>query len=318
MDIYIDTSILVDFFEMTTASTQELEVLLAAIDNGKATLWLPEHTRREFWKNRGRRINKHIDDFGRHEPLPKAPLLVREDEGFKELSDRSRELKKLRDTIVAKVKESVAKEETFADEMIRNLFGKARVIDTDDRTIFDEALRRAQSQLPPGKKDDLGDRLNWVGLLHSLPKPTALNVVSKDSDYLCEGTSNRVHPYLAKEWKKKNGGALRVWIRISEFLDAKFPGVKNATGIERGIAVEQLLDSGSFAATHAAIRRLKAFDSFTEQDVVELVAALLGNSQVHGIGTDWDVQGFYRGLMNKHRKFLDAEIWEEVEEMLSD
>jgi hypothetical protein len=64
-----------------------LEKLAVLLRSGKATLWLPRQTRREFWKNREKGIKKLMEEFSNHNLLGKAPLLVREDGSYKSLKD---------------------------------------------------------------------------------------------------------------------------------------------------------------------------------------------------------------------------------------
>ena len=79
--------------------------------------------------------------------------------------------------------------------------------------------------LPPGKNDDIGDRLCWVGLLNSLPENALLHIVSDDTDYRNEGFSDGIHIFgVRMETKEK--GEIKLWDRISQFLTATFQTLK--------------------------------------------------------------------------------------------
>ncbi len=318
MHVFIDANILVGFFEISTDNLSELEKLIAVVEMGKATLWLPDQAKKEFWKNREKNIVGHLRDFARRKPLLKAPLLVREHEKFRDLLRAERDLDALRAEIAEEVQSKVESEETYADEMIRKVFQVAQEIETGVDDIFDVALRRAQCHIPPGKKADVGDRLNWVGLLESLPENSDLHIVAADSDYRRE-SSEEIHPYLKKEWDNKNGGTVRLWPRISQFLAANFPDAKNAIDLERNILVEQLRESQNFAATHRTIRELGRFtEDFSDGNCRHLLEGLLQNDQIWWIRSDGDVKRFYAKLLEGCQMSLDEELVKEAKRLMAD
>jgi PIN domain len=175
MHIYIDANIFVTFFEISQDALAELEKLAVLLRSEKATLWLPKQTRREFWQNREKGIKKLIEEFSNHNLLGKAPLLVREDANYKTLKDALGVLEKEGTEIVRRIKEQLESEETLADKMIKELFGLSTSIDSDNDDIFVRAQRRALCHAPPGKSEDIGDRLAWESLLESLPEGSELH-----------------------------------------------------------------------------------------------------------------------------------------------
>ena len=62
--------------------------------------------------------------------------------------------------------------------------------------------------------------------------------------------------FLRTEWDDRKTSEIFFYTRISDFFKANFPNVKIASDIERDLAIEELGDSGSFVATHLAIKRL--------------------------------------------------------------
>lgn len=318
MHVFIDANILVGFFELKSDSLAELEKLIAVVKTGGATLWLPEQAKREFWKNRENNIKTHVRDFEQHRALGNPPLLVRESPAFDELGKLAKQVDDQRREIVALVKSEVDSQNTHADKIIRKLFADAKAINTDDDVIFNAAWRRAQCHLPPGKKDDIGDRLCWIALLTSLPSNAELQIVSNDSDYQNEGFSEQIRPYLEWEWNKKNGGSVKLWARLSQFLAARFPDAENAMEMERGILAERLRDSGSFASTHAAIAQLEALDGFNDEHLRYMAEALVENSQVRAIRGDEDVAAFYKQLVAKYRGRLDKDLESKMDDLLKE
>lgn len=308
MHIFIDANILVSFFEIKPGSLSDLEKLISVVKLGKASLWLPEQTKREFWRNRDKNIKKSVQEFEQGQSLGNAPLLVRENPQFDDLVKKAKEVDEIKRTIAKAIKGEIDGQATYADNIIRKLFEISKPINTDDDEIFNAAWRRAQCHLPPGKNDDIGDRLCWVGLLKTLPDAAELHIVSDDTDYKNEGFSDRVRPYLEYEWKQKKNGEARLWERISQFLSAKFPDAENAIEMEKLILAKSLKDSFNYANTHQVIAQLLALGNFNSEQLRLISEAIIENSQVRDIRLDADVKNFYLGFIESHKDKLDANL----------
>lgn len=308
MHIFIDANILVSFFEIKPGSLSELEKLISVINLGKATLWLPEQTKREFWRNREKNIKKSIQDFEQWQSLGNAPLLIRENPQFAELSKKAKEVDEIKRNIAKAIKSEIDQQNTYADKIIRKLFGVSKPIDTDKDEIFNAAFRRSQCHLPPGKNDDIGDRLCWVGLLNSLPENALLHIVSDDTDYRNEGFSDGIRPYLEYEWKQKKKGEIKLWDRISQFLTATFPDAENAVEMEKIILAKNLRESYSYAATHQGIGQLMKLGNYSGEQLRLIAEAIVENSQVRDIRFDEDVKTFYLNFIDTYKDKLDADL----------
>lgn len=308
MHIFIDANILVSFFEIKPGSLSDLEKLISVVKLGKATLWLPEQTKREFWRNREKNIKKSIQEFEQGQSLGNAPLLVRENPQFGDLVKKAKEVDEIKRSIAKAIKGEIDGQTTYADNIIRKLFEISKPINTDDDEIFNVAWRRAQCHLPPGKNDDIGDRLCWVGLLKTLPDSAELHIVSDDTDYKNEGFSDGVRPYLEYEWKQKKNGEVKLWERTSQFLSAKFPDAENAIEMEKLILAKGLKDSFNYANTHQVIAQLSALGNFNSEQSRLISEAIIENSQVRDIRLDADVKTFYLGFIESHKDKLDADL----------
>lgn len=308
MHIFIDANILVGFFEIKPGSLSDLEKLISVVKLGKATLWLPEQTKREFWRNREKNIKKSIQEFEQGQSLGNAPLLVRENAHFGDLVKKAKEVDEIKRNIAKAIKNDIDGQATYADTIIRKLFDISKPINTDDDEIFNAAWRRAQCHLPPGKSDDIGDRLCWVGLLKTLPDAAALHIVSDDTDYKNEGFSDGVRPYLEYEWKEKKNGEVKLWERTSQFLSANFPDAENAIEMERLILANGLKDSFNYANTHQVIAQLTTLGNFNSEQSRLISEAIIDNSQVRDIRFDPDVKAFYLGFIESHKDKIDADL----------
>ena len=95
----------------------------------------------------------------------------------------------------------------------------------------------------------------------------------------------------------KHGG-LYLHGLLGGFLSTHFPNIKLATDIERREAIDELITSTSFQRTHAAVARLKEFSNVLGPgEIDELIEAGLNNSQISWIGSDGDVQEFFRTII---------------------
>jgi hypothetical protein len=156
-----------------------------------------------------------MEEFSNHNLLGKAPLLVREDGSYKSLKDALGVLEKERTEIVKRIKEQLESEETLADKIIKELFGLSTSIDSDKDDIFVRAQRRALCHTPPGKSENIGDRLAWESLLEALPEGSKLHLITDDGDYESDLTPGQPRPYLQFEWNQKKSGEV--------FMEANIP-----------------------------------------------------------------------------------------------
>jgi hypothetical protein len=317
MHLFIDANIFLGFYEATSDSLLELEKLISVLKQKKrATLWLPDQVKREFWKNRDGSVASVLKEFSKLNGLGSIPRLVQEDPEFDELKKLSVQLESKKKDIVDRVRGEVAAEKTKADGWIRSLFALSEEIDTSG-TIAQQAWERALRHTPPGKQDGLGDRLSWVALLAKLPPKSELHIISQDGDFAGELEREEIHPYLKCEWIKKNGGEVKLWRRASQFLAAHFPEAKNAIEIERTLLIERLENSANFATTHTVIADFSDLSHLSNPLATRLASAILANSQVHWIHDDSDVKKFISDFLAKYGAVIDAVTRSELEKLVA-
>jgi hypothetical protein len=317
MNIFIDANVFLSFYEASADALLELSKIEAVIKAGKASLWLPDQVKREFWKNREGSIAAALREFEKSAGLGSVPRLVREHTEFKQLTELAGAAEKKKAEIVAHVKEEVAKEETAADKEVRRLFALAKEIDTSGEIVA-EAHERALRRSPPGKQDALGDRLVWVALLKTVPIKADLHIISVDGDFASEANQNEIKPYLQSEWAKKKQGAVMLWKRTSQFLAAHFPDAATAIEIERTLMVESLERSPNFTTTHSAIAEYPDISHLSESLVDRLANAILNNSQIRWLRGDDDVKKFIADFLSKYENQLATSIKVQIEKLLQD
>lgn len=145
---------------------------------------------------------------------------------------------------------------------------------------------------PPGKDRSIGDAINWVYLLRSVPDKNTLHIVSEDGDYYSVLNEKAVHPFLRDEWKRKKNSELRVYRKLSDFTRTHFDGIAFSYDSEKERLIDNLETSGSFAMTHQVVRNLESYEYFSLREVTRILQAACDNNQVGAIVTDPDVSAF--------------------------
>lgn len=314
--IFIDTNIFLGFYETKPDRLSELEKLVDLANSGAVSILLPEQTIREFWRNRERTIKISINEFEQRKSLGSSPVIVREHEKFSELESLCNEADKLKREISLSIKKEIDLQELYADNIIRKIFSISKKIDTDDEEIFAGARKRALCHIPPGKNDDIGDRLCWVSLLKKTPTDSALYVVSNDEDYKSEGFSDNIRPYLEYEWKTKNGGTVKLFNRISQLISEIIDSAKKAIEDEKYALANKLKESGSFAETHSVIERISKYKDFDAEQLRIICDTVLENDQVRWIIGDEDVRQFYQKILVEYKDVIGSDFFEELSDML--
>jgi hypothetical protein len=104
-----------------------------------------------------------------------------------------------------------------------------------------------------------------------------------------------VEPHLDAEWVEPG------LIEVFEEVDA-----------EKEEAIQMLVNSGSFASTHAAISHLALFRTMLRRtDAERLIGAAVVNDQIRWIATDSDVYAFFASLLTEHSD-IDNDLFEEA------
>lgn len=185
-----------------------------------------------------------------------------------------------------------------ADELIEVLFDQFKD-EVLDQEIFIKARVRQQIGNPPGKKDSLGDAINWEWLIVSVPDLEDLNIVSGDGDFESVLTSGVVKDFLRREWRAIKRSEIRLFKGLPELLKEFFPDIKLSDEIDKKDAIMKLESSYNFSATHAAIAKLSKYDEFNENEQVRLVNAFIENQQINWILGDEDVFEFAKKLLGQ-------------------
>lgn len=312
--LFVDTNVLLRFYAYSDDSLSEIEKLSALQKSGQINLLVTDQVIEEHFRNRDRELAesfKRIEAIASNSQIPRFAEHYQESKELREILGKAKDA---RSKLVAILKADIAENKLRADQVIEDLLSSAQVLRRKSQDVELARLRRELGN-PPGKKDTLGDQINWEILLRGCPDTEDLHLVSRDGDFqgnVIDGVPNN---FLSREWKQKKQANIFIYKGLSEFVKAHFPDIKLPSDALKSSLIKKLASSPSFTTTHEVIAELSVMKAeLTASDAMQLFQILIDNSQVNWILTDVDVDEFYGWLWTKF--FLDVPL--ELEEKLGE
>lgn len=291
MHVFIDTNILLTFYHFSDEELDALNDVFASHEHGAATVHLTEQVQDEFRRNREAKIKDALKRFKETKFSPQLPSFMKAYDEFTEIRKLASDLKLKAKAILEKADTDIAKEDLVADALIRDIFDKSEIIATTDE-VYQQARKRMDVGNPPGKNSSIGDAINWLTLLRTVPEGENIHIISADGDFFSQIDDKRAHPFLGKEWAKNKKSTMRVYRTLSAFLGEHFDGVAFSFDKEKDGLIDDLALCGSFASTHGVIAKLENYGYFSRAEVERILQAAVDNDQVRWIVTDYDVSDF--------------------------
>lgn len=285
MHLFIDTNVFLSFFHYSSEGLEELHKLAALMRTREVTLYLPEQVKDEFYRNRDGKIADALRQFTDEKLTTNFPQICKEYEEYSELRKLIDAYKKTKDALLKKIREDFKQERFKADVVIRELFSAADNIKVSEG-IFNKAKRRYELGNPPGKKDSLGDAINWECLLEAVPAETDLYFIANDGDYFSKTNDRNFSHFLVKEWAKNKASQIILYRRLSDFFKERFPEIKLADDYERDFWIKSLQPSHNFAAMNKDLQEeeLHETDSVTLRSGVSdgrVICNVCSNGKAH-------------------------------------
>ncbi len=325
MHVFIDTNILLSFYHFSKDELDALNNVFASHEHGSATVYLTEQVCDEFKRNRESKIKDALKRFTDVKFNAQIPSFMKEYGESAELRRLCSELQSKHKAILKVVNGDIAEKNLMADRLIGDIFAKYETISTTE-DIYQKSTIRMAIGNPPGKNDSIGDAINWIQLLESVPNEEDLHVISADGDFYSVLNEHSVHPFLSEEWHDKKSSKLFVYRTLSEFMAEHFDGVAFSFDKNKDALIDDLASSGSFATTHNIIGKLDEYSYFSLKEVERIFSAGSENSQVRQIWLDDDISDFLNRVAVPHlpniteaayRKILESVI-EDQEERAKD
>lgn len=218
VQVYVDTNVLLDLLATQPVVSDEMSKFLALCENASLHLLLPQQTQDEYLSNREDVVAATIKSLKAASSLGDFPRLLRN-------HDQGPDLVRLRSETADKIKsverwysETAKRNQLPFDLWLSKLRATGSFLKSDD-DVLAKAQHRAARHLPPGKGEQLGDRLIWECLLKGSEFCGDLHLITADSrDYRCPLNGDKIRNTLQDEWGIVNWGEVYLYESISDFL----------------------------------------------------------------------------------------------------
>ena len=318
MNLFIDTSVFLSFYEYSNEDLIELEKLTTYIRDRNAVLHLPEQVKHEFLRGRDRTIDRVMKDLKNAKLMSEFPRMCMDYEEYKSLRKHLHKCREAHKQLMKVLEQDVSDRNLKADNLISTMFTLSHFMPTTDK-IISAARTRADLGNPPGKPREVGDATIWETLLESIPSGQDFCLVSYDTDFQSPYNPRILHPFLESEWVEKKGvkpifcttlakasKSLRLRILLTQYQ-------------EEEEAIRRFVRSSSFSSTHQNIRDLESLSGrFTRGQLNRLLMAFPRNNQIGWILLDDDVAQFLWKLTEGRLGDIYRETLEVFQPWLSD
>ena len=258
----------------------------------------------EFRRNRAGTIYESLK-FVETAQIPKAyPRLFTNLAGYPEMRETLETFERQRGALLEQAKGAALGRDLHADQLISELFETARRIPLSTEIRLAAETRRLLGN-PPGKRDSIGDAINWESLLSAIPAGQDLVLVSADRDYASKLDPRVADEFLSEEWLRLKQAEISLHESLTAAFKVHYPTIRLAADLEKSLAIDSLIGSPNFRGTHLAIQKLSAFADFTPVEAANMVEAASSNSQIRQILVDDDVHSFYTNLADRFGEHLD-------------
>lgn len=312
--LFIDTNVYLRIFRKTSDTLNEVELLLELINAGEIRLYTTEQVLEEYFRNVEREVEEAFEDIRSIAERVELPRLAQQFEHASEILEAFNRIRGAKKALLEEARVASDGGTLKADELITQIFDAATEIERTEDIIEDARLRRDLGN-PPGKKDTLGDQINWECLLEAVPNKKNLNLISRDGDFAIKAGVRKIKQFLRDEWADEKESEVILFQDIKSYLSEEFPDFKDANAVKKSAAISKLEKSGSFITTHKQIANLvSVYDQIKLSDATRIFRALIDNNQVKWISSDSDVREFYSKLFERFYietpKSLDEELYE--------
>lgn len=315
MNIFIDTNVFLSFYHLTSDDLEELRKLKVLLEKGEVTLHLPQQTVDEFRRNRENKISDALKRLKDQKLNLNFPAMCKDYDEYQKLRELQKEFEREHTELIKKLGGDIEGNTLKADQVIEELLEKANLIESTSELIQAAQLRMTIGN-PPGKTGSVGDAINWEALLDNVEDENDLYLIADDRDYFSALDENKPKEFLIREWKEKKKAGVHFYRRLAHFFKEHYPDIKLASELEKEVAVQQLVSSGSFVTTHAAVAKLSKLENFSQSQVSEMLDAAIHNNQIAWILGDQDVYEFVSKLVTEYKDKIEEETLTRIQDAL--
>ena len=218
INLFIDANIWLSLYDYKKDTLKEFEKLNTLLDS-QIKLYVSEQVYNEFLRNRDGRIKEAWDRFTQKNlQFNNAPTFCRDYSEYNEFNKQYSELNKKYNELIQKIDCDIRNHSLEADKLLASLFNEIKKVESS-QDIIERAERRSKTGNPPGKKDSIGDAINWELLLQNVPDGEDLYLISEDGDYSSRYDKNVFNSFLKNEWEDKKKSKVLFFTTLHGFLD---------------------------------------------------------------------------------------------------
>jgi hypothetical protein len=306
-NLFIDTSIFLSFYLLSSDDLEELRKLSALIRTNKIKLILPQQVIDEFHRNRDNQIANGLKILKEEKLNNQFPQFCKEYEEYKEMKAAIKKYEENKKALFQKLQSDIEQEELKADKIIDELFSLGTVVEITVK-IYNDSIKRYNRGNPPGKDKSYGDAINWMCLIHEVDIGEDIDIISDDGDYVSSVGQNQLKPFLEKEWHNEKGGEAILYKNLSEYFSQNFKEIKLADEYEKELLIKDLVESSNFRTTHQTIWELRKFSNFSKGQAEAIISAAITNNQIKWIRDDSDVSDFLFSVAETSTEILDEHL----------
>ncbi|MCK0129493.1 PIN domain-containing protein [Erythrobacter sp. F6033] len=317
LQVFIDANIYLRFFAYSTDALDELEKFRALCEAKKIKLFLTDQVKREIARNRDAEVSRALGRFEKSFSSPEIPRFAANFDETVAVYEAAKALTAAKSSLREKLDAYIDSNSLPADDLVNQLELVSELLVADDHDFMAARDRRDFGD-PPGKRDSLGDQLNWEMLLDQAATNSDLHIITQDGDFFSKLDKDLPDRALVNEWHDEKSADLFIYRSLGEFAKKHFPEIKLPSDVFRTEWVSRLAKTRSFSTTHTYVEKLQGiFDDLTLEDAVRLFQAMIENEQINWISEDEDVKEFFLKLYDKFgyetSGELDKQLYEAVD-----
>jgi len=218
LQVYVDTNVYLSLLASRPSLTDDMSKFLALCQNASLELLLPQQTEEEYLSNREDVVAHALEELRKSASIGGFPPLVQNHEVGSEASQLRKNLATKIQLVERWYAEAAKKRELPFDDWFEQLKATATRPKSESE-IITRAQERAAKHLPPGKGDDLGDRLIWECLLEAGDIWADLHLITTDEDdFRCPLDKSAARSRLQEDWSRVNLGNVILYSSLEQFL----------------------------------------------------------------------------------------------------
>lgn len=308
--LFIDTNVYLKFYHFSNDDLEELNKLHVLLDNNKVELYLPEQVINEFGRNRDNKLADALKTLSLNKLNNQFPQFCKEYEEYDILKKLMRDYEHEKQKLLKNVMLAIDTSSLKADKTIDLLFKKAKVIKITTELVEKSKLRFDLGN-PPGKNKSYGDALNWESLIANTEDGNDIYFIADDKDYFSEINNSNFNAFLLNEWTKKKGTKIKFYKTLSDFFKDVLPEIKLATELEKELLISQLESSPNFYTSRYTLKKLSKLDSFSSEQINQILSSSINNTQIHWISSDDDINEYLYNFVETYSDKIDAGLLKE-------